>query len=186
MPRPPDTQIDGVDRRPPRRQGQCGGQAQGHQLERAQGQGADAVAHLEVALRLLEQVAADGRGDRAGDGDRRGHAVAARLVQAHDEVAAAVVGDLDGVDLDARARSRVTTGAGSARRAVAAAVDDPQRQVEALGLGDDVGEAGPVREQRQRHRVAALVGVGVGVLRRPGQADPHARRRTGRGRSARR
>ena len=68
----------------------------------------------------------------------------------------------------------VTTGAGSSdRRAVARPLlDDPQRQLEPLGLGDDVGEPGAVREQRQRHGVMAVVGGGVGVLRRPGEAAP--------------
>ena len=76
-------------------------------------------------------------------------AVAAGLVEAHDEVAGAVVGDLDGVDLDARAGDR--------RRAVPAPptpvppADHAQRQVEALGLGDDAGQAGAVREQADRH-----------------------------------
>ena len=37
----------------------------------------------------------------------------------------------------------VTTGGGGS--AARAAVDDPHREVEALGLGDDVGQAGAVR-----------------------------------------
>ena len=55
--------------------------------------------------------------------------------------------------------STSTPRAGHASRPAAApslrpTVDDPQRQVEALGLGDHVGEARPVREQRERHVVA--------------------------------
>ena len=114
-----------------------------------------------AAGRLLEQVAAAGGGDPAVGGDGDAGPVAARLVEAHDEVARAVVGELHGVDLDA--------GAGDRRRPVPAATaaprrrrTTPHRQVEPLGLGDDVGEAGAVREQAHRHVVAALVGVGSG------------------------
>ena len=118
------------------------------------------------------QVARRGGGDPPRQGHRRGHAVARRLVQADDDVATAVVGDLDGVDLDAAPRHRHHRRRQLRRRTVARpTLDDPQRQVEPLRLGDDVGEAGAVREQRQRHGVVAVVGVGVGVLRRPGEAD---------------
>ena len=76
-------------------------------------------------------------------------AVAAGLVEAHDEVAGAVVGDLDGVDLDAGAGDRDGRWRRRRRRA---AGHDPHGQVEALGLGDDVGEAGAVREQAHASR----------------------------------
>ena len=88
------------------------------------------------------------------------------------EVAGAVVGDLDGVDLDADAGDRPTRrrpAAASRRRRPPA--DDAHGQVEALGLGDDVGEAGAVREQAHGHGVAALVGVGVGVAGAADEAD---------------
>ena len=102
--------------------------------------------------------------------DRDPGAVAARLVQPHDEVAGPVVGELDGVDLDAVAGD-VTTGAGYRRRR--AVGDHAHRQVETLGLGDHAGEAGPVREQADRDVVAPLVRVGVRVAGGTGEADPH-------------
>src|SRR5215207_10014327 len=85
------------------KRGPSAGQAEGEDLEGAQGGGDDAVADLVGGEGVLEEVAAAGGGDAAVGGDGDPGAVAARLVEAHDEVAGAVVGDLHGVDLDAPA-----------------------------------------------------------------------------------
>ena len=59
----------------------------------------------KCALRLLQQVAAAGGRDPAvGARPSTRSAVAARLVEPHDQVAGAVVGHLDGIDLDAARR----------------------------------------------------------------------------------
>ena len=81
------------------------------------------------------------RSARTVDGD----AIAARLVEAHDQVAAAVVGALHRVELDARVVD-VTTGAGDC--VGRAAPHDPQRHVEPLGLGSTSCRPGAVRAAR--------------------------------------
>ncbi len=48
-----------------------------------------------------------------------------------------------------------------------------EAKVKALGLGDDVRQPGPVGEQAERHLVATLVGVGIGVAGAARQAHPH-------------
>ena len=75
-------------------------QAQRDDLERAHGEGADPVTHLDAGVRFLEQVALAGGGDRAVAAQRDPGAFADRFVQAHDQVVGVVVGELDGVDLD--------------------------------------------------------------------------------------
>ena len=127
------------------------------------------------AGRVLEQVAAPRRGDPTVGPHGHPGPVAAGLVEPHDQVAAAVVGRLDGVDLhavavhvDDRGRHAPIEAAGSATTA-----DLAHREVEALGLADDVGEARAVRQHADRHPVAALVGQRIGVAGGAGQADPH-------------
>ena len=91
-------------------------------------------------------------------------------MNAHDEVARAVVGALDGVDVDA---GRIETDHGEAHPAALSPGHHPHGPVERLGLGQDLVEPGPVGEERKGHHVRAVVGGRVRVLGGPQQRDPH-------------
>ena len=114
---------------------------------------------------------------------RDGGPVADGLVEPDHEVARAVVGPLDRVDLDAR----VIDGHQWRLRLLGpTAGDHAQRTVERLGLVQHLVQAGAVGQERDGDLVAAVVGGGVRVLRGPQQRDADRVALQARGRSGRR
>ena len=115
------------------------GQAQRHQLERAQREHGDAVAHLETAggssSRLQRLAATIRRSARTITCRRSPHASWRRTTRSP----LAVVGELDGVDLDPDAGQRHDRRRDLGGRPA----HHPDGRVEPLGLAHDVGQPGP-------------------------------------------
>ena len=81
----------------------------GDELERVEPEFDYAVGHIERRVWLFKQVAPPRPADALPIGNDNEHVtpIAECLVAAHDEIAAVVVGELDGVDSDARHRTVV-------------------------------------------------------------------------------
>ena len=88
------------------------------------------------------------RDDRLRSAHRHRGAVAAGLVEAHDQVAATVVGALHAADLHATVVDATPAGAAAPS---SPAGHDPQRQVQRLGLVQHVVQARAVRQHADRH-----------------------------------